>query len=274
MSQSALTVTPPNPSPPTNFITTGLMAPNPPNYTRQNYANMGNMTAVAADGSGGRPQAPYGVNPNPPPYYDDGSAGTATVFAAAAAALAGGTSAADNNTGTTPGTNAAGAGGDGFNSVVGSYPGVASGLVPAAATASAEGAGTETLATASYSTAIYAPIPLTTVGSGPAASAASILAGPNASHASSLSPATNPTLTTIAPTTSVHGTAAITMTATGTGFTKQSRIVIAGVPQATTFVSATSLTCLATPPAAAGTPAVTVVTGGVVTTAPQTWTIT
>jgi hypothetical protein len=242
---------------------------------------MANMSAVAADGSGGRPVQTIpgvGVNQSPPPYYDDGAALTATAFAASAAALAGGTSAADNNTGTTPGTNAAGAGGDGFNSVLGSYPGVASGLVPAAASATAEGLGTETVATASYSSAIYAPIPLVTVGAGPALVKATTDAGapvsPNTNHASSLSPATNPTLTTIAPTTSVHGTAAITMTATGTGFTRQSRIVIAGVPQATTFVSATSLTCLATPPAAAGTPAVTVVTGGVVTTAPQTWTIT
>jgi hypothetical protein len=97
---------------------------------------------------------------------------------------------------------------------------------------------------------------------------------PNRDHASSLSKAANPTLTTIAPTTSVHGTAAITMTMTGVGFTPQAVSYIAGVPQKTTYVSSTSLTCLATPPAAAGTPAVTVVTGGVVTTAPQTWTIT
>jgi hypothetical protein len=138
----------------------------------------------------------------------------------------------------------------------------------------AEGAGTETLFTQTYSSAILAPIPLTTVGCGPNASAASILAGPNANHPSSLSPTTNPALTTIAPTTSVHATAPVTMTATGTGFNKQSKICLNGVPQPTTFVSSTSITCTATPPAAAGSVAVTVVTGGVVVTAPQTWTIT
>ncbi|HEX3412874.1 MAG TPA: IPT/TIG domain-containing protein [Stellaceae bacterium] len=134
----------------------------------------------------------------------------------------------------------------------------------------AEGKGNEVLVTQTYSSSIYLPNgPLLTDSCGPAYSP-----NPNQNHASSLSPATNPTLTSIAPTTSVHGTAAITMTATGTGFTKQSAITIGGVKQATTFVSSTSLTCLATPPAAAGTPAVAVITGGAVITAPQTWTIT
>jgi len=98
---------------------------------------------------------------------------------------------------------------------------------------------------------------------------------PNQDHASSLTPATNPTLTSIAPTTSVHGSAAVTMTATGTGFTRASKIYIGGVAQPTTFVSATSLTCSATPPATATPPTipVTVVSGGIGTAA-QTWTIT
>src|SRR4029079_13159918 len=102
MAQSALTVPPPNPTPPTNMSFTGVTGPNPPNFTRQQYANMGDMTAVAADGSGGRPDQTtpgVGVNPNPPPYYDDGSALTPTSFAASVAALTGGTSAADNGTG-------------------------------------------------------------------------------------------------------------------------------------------------------------------------------
>jgi hypothetical protein len=277
MAQSALTVTPPNPTPPTNFGTTGATGPNPPNFTRQNYANMGNMTAVAADGSGGRPQSPYGVNPNPPPYYDDGAALTATAFAASVAALAGGTSAADNNTGTTAGTNAAGAGGDGFNSAVGSYPGAASGLVPAAASATAEGLGTETVATASYSSAIYAPIPLVTVGAGPALVKATTDAGapvsPNANHASSLSPATNPTLTSVsAGGASGGGTA--TCTATGTGFTRQSVLNINGINYPTTFVSATSLTAVAPKKATSGNLPVVVITGGSVVTAPQNWVFT
>ena len=274
MAQSALTVTPPNPTPPTNFSTTGVTGPNPPNFTRQQYANPQNLTAVAADGSGGRPQSPYGVNPNPPPYYDDGAALTPTSFAASVAALTGGTSAADNNTGTTPGTNAAGAGGTGFNSVLGSYPGVASGLVPAAASATAEGLGTETLATASYSSAIYAPIALTTVGSGPALVKATTDAGapvsPNANHASSLSPATNPALTSIASIASGGGTG--TCSATGTNFTRQSVLVVNGVSYPTTFVSATNITATTAKRPTAGTWPVYVVTGGVISTATVNWT--
>jgi hypothetical protein len=280
MAQSALTVTPPNPTPPTNFATTGATGPNPPNFTRGNYANMANMSAVAADGSGGRPVQTIpgvGVNQSPPPYYDDGAALTATAFAASVAALAGGTSAADNNTGTTPGTNAAGAGGDGFNSVLGSYPGVASGLVPAAASATAEGLGTETVVTASYSAAIYAPIPLVTVGAGPALVKATTDAGapvsPNANHASSLSPATNPTLTSVsAGGASGGGTA--TCTATGTGFTRQSVLNINGINYPTTFVSATSLTAVAPKKATSGNLPVVVITGGSVVTAPQNWVFT
>jgi hypothetical protein len=274
MAQSQLTVTPPNPTPPTNFSTTGVTGPNPPNFTRQQYANPQNLTAVAADGSGGRPQSPYGVNPNPPPYYDDGSALTPTAFAASVAALTGGTSAADSGTGTTAGTNAAGAGGTGFNSVLGSYPGVASGLVPAAASATAEGLGTETLATASYSSAIYAPIALTTVGSGPALVKATTDAGapvsPNANHASSLSPATNPALTSIASIASGGGTG--TCSATGTNFTRQSVLVVNGVSYPTTFVSATNITATTAKRPTAGTWPVYVVTGGVITTATVNWT--
>jgi hypothetical protein len=273
MAQSALTVTPPNPTPPSNFATSGATGPNPPNFTRQNYANMGNMSAVNADGSGGRAQSPYGVNPNPPPYYDDGAAGTATVFAAPVAALAGGTSAADNNTGTTPGTNAAGAGGDGFNSVLGSFPGVANGLVPAATSVASEGAGTETLNTQTYSSAIYAPIPLTTVGSGPAATAASILAGPNGSHASSLSPATNPALSSLSAGGASGGGTAV-CTATGTNFTRQSVLNIGGINYPTTFTSSTTIAATAPKKATAGNVPVYVITGGVVQTAPVNWVFT
>ena len=282
MAQSALTVTTPNPTPPTNFSFTGATPPNPPNFTRQSYANPFNMTAVAADGSGGRPQAPYGVNPNPPPFFDDGVGASVLVFAGNTAALASGVSANDTGTGTTISTAATGAGGEGVNSVAGTYGGnpnpFNAGLVPASASLAHEGAGTETLFTQTYNApTIYAPVPLQAVGCGPALAAAPTMPQPNASHASSLSPTTNPTLTTIAPTTSVHNTAQITMTATGVGFTRQSQIVIGGVPQKTTFVSSTSLTCLATPPVAIPAPAavpVTVVTGGVVTTAAQSWTIT
>jgi hypothetical protein len=117
--------------------------------------------------------------------------------------------------------------------------------------------------------------PLKMTGAGPALSAAVIAAGPNASHASSLSPATNPTLTSITPGSTVSGVGTTTLAATGTGFTRQSQIVVNGVPQLTTFVSATSLTSAAVvKKAAAGPWPVTVVTGGVVTTTAQTWTFT
>ena len=273
MAQSSTTCTPSSPTPPTNFGSTGVSGPNPPNFQRQNYANPFNLNAS------GQPQAPYGVNPNPPPYYDDGVGGSGLVFAANVAALTAGTSANDTGTGTTISTAATGAGGSGVNSVAGTYAGAGTpatslpynvGPVPASTSVAAEGAGTEVAVTQTYSASIYNPAgPLVTT-----STLGNYTQNPNRDHASSLSPTTNPALTTISPTTSVHGTAAITMTATGTNFTRQSKITIAGVPQTTTYVSATSLTCLATPPAAAGTPAVTVVTGGVVTTAPQTWTIT
>jgi hypothetical protein len=208
MAQSALTVTTPNPTPPTNLSSVGATPPLDPAQT------------AADDG------------------WVSGTSDTQAnriVFAVNTAAAGSGTSVAP------------------------------------------EGRGNETSFTQSYSASIYAPFPLVMDGCGPALAAVPAMPMPNQNHASSLSPATNPTLTTIAPTTSVHGTAAITMTATGVGFTRQSKIVIGGVPQATTFVSSTSLTCLATPPAAIPTPAavpVTVITGGVVTTAAQSWTIT
>jgi hypothetical protein len=97
---------------------------------------------------------------------------------------------------------------------------------------------------------------------------------PNRDHASSLSPATNPTLASISPTSTVSGAGTQLLTATGTGFTKLSQIVVNGVPQATTFVSATSLTATVQKKASAGTWPVTVLTGGAVVTAPQTWTFT
>jgi hypothetical protein len=97
---------------------------------------------------------------------------------------------------------------------------------------------------------------------------------PNQQHASSLSPAVNPTLASISPTSTASGAGTQLLTATGTGFNKQSQIVVNGVPQATTFVSATSLTATVNKKATAGAWPVTVVTGGVITTAPQTWTFT
>jgi hypothetical protein len=96
---------------------------------------------------------------------------------------------------------------------------------------------------------------------------------PNQQHASSLSPATNPTLVSIAPTTTASGTGTFALTATGTGFTSQSVVYVNGVAQVTVVASPTSLTVAAAPKkATAGTWPVTVITGGAVTTAAQTLT--
>lgn len=257
MAQSAITVTPPNPTPPTNYSCTGATPPNVPNFTKVNYAE----PFGAKDANGYfTDETPPGVrsNPNPPPYFDDGTAGSTTVFAANTAALASGTGATSGGTENT-------------------YPGTGTGIsrtgaVPASTSVAAEGAGTEVVVTQTYGPNVFIPAgPLVTVSC--LGSFTGVANPPNQQHASSLSPVTAAALTTIAPTTSVHGTAAITMTATGTNFTRQSAIVINGVPQATTFVSATSLTCLATPPAAAGSVPVIVRSGGAVDTAAQTWTI-
>ena len=272
MAQSALSVTPPNPSPPTNFPSTGTTGPNPPNYSKTNYANPFNMDA------NGWPQSPYGVNPAPAPYYDDGAALTGVQFAANVAALAGGTGATSGGTENTyPGT------GTGPNGV---------GAVPAPSSVAHEGAGTEVVVTQTYpatvlvpgSAATYAPTggpawtqgdpggPLRTVSAGQA-SFSGVTNSPNASHASSLTPLTNPAIsatpaTALSPSTIAAGAGTFALTVTGTGFTKQSVVYINGIPQTTVFVSSTSLTVAAAlKKATAGTFPVTVVTGGAVVTA-------
>lgn len=142
----------------------------------------------------------------------------------------------------------------------------------------AEGKGAETSVTQTYSAAIYNPSgALVMVGVGPALPAPAVgfasMPQPNQNHASTLSPATNPTLSSIAPTTAVHGASGTdTITATGVGFTRQSVIMKDGVKVPTTFVSSTSLTAPVPKSAAAGTSSITVATGGVVTTAGQTLT--
>jgi hypothetical protein len=143
----------------------------------------------------------------------------------------------------------------------------------------AEGKGTEVVVTQSYPATIYNPAgPLVTfsdlgnyVGLSPTSGGATT-ATPNQQHASSLSPATNPALVSISPTSTASGVGNFALTATGTNLTKQSVIYVNGVAQACTYaglptsVLATSVVRKAT----AGTWNVTVVTGGVVTTAPQT----
>jgi hypothetical protein len=240
MAQNALTVTPPNPTPPTNFACTGASPPNVPNYTKNTYNDPKNWSAV---------------NPKdfPPPYFDDGNAGPLTAFIAPTAALASGSAATAGGT-------------------EGTYPGAAAGAVPASTSVAHEGAGTEVSVTAPGS---RAECPTVALGVGPTQTAATLAAGPNAGHASSLSPATAPALASITPGSTVSGVGATTLTATGTNFTRQSVVWVNGVPQTTVFVSATSLTCAAvTKKTTAGAWPVVVITGGVITTAAQTWTFT
>jgi hypothetical protein len=302
MAQSALTVTTPNPTPPTNMAFTGTTGPNPPNYQRNTYATPFGVTP----GAGGQ-------NPTPPPFFDDlagGAApsgpafgGTASVmpaFKTNTAALTAGTSANDTGTGTTISTAATGAGGNGVNSVAGTYIGAAAGAVPASTSVAHEGA-TDTLVVqrvvgalaTNYNPATFLPYTgdvtgvntstgptgpwqMVTCSCGPALAAPAVgnpPISPNQLHASSLSPATNPTIsatpaTALSPSTIASGTNTFALTVTGVGFTPQSVVYINGIPQTTVYVSSTSLTVAAAlKKATAGTFPVTVVTGGVVVTA-------
>jgi hypothetical protein len=253
MAQSALTVTPPNPTPPTNFTCTGATGPNPPNYTKNTYNDVKNWGT--------------GTPTSPPPFFDDGTAGALTAFITVTGALASGSGAtAGGCEGTYPGT-----GTPPFNPNTG-------GAVPASTSAAAEGAGTEVVVTAPGSVAAAPTQSVSTLGSYVAiADVSGNPNSPNIKHASSLSPATNPTLSTISPTTTTSGVGTIaTLTATGVGFTKQSVIYVNGVAQTNTvFVSSTSLTSAnVTKKTTAGTWPVTVVTGGAVVTAAQTLTFT
>lgn len=284
MAQSALTVTAPNPTPPHNFQFTGTTAPNPPNYTKVNYAEPfgdldanGNWTGTSL-APGDR------KNPNPPPFYDDGTPATAIAFATNKAALASGTGATSGGTeGSYPGTDTPPM--DTVNAI---------GAVPASTSVAPEGAGAEDVKTQTYAAGVlvpgvrstYLPLeagawtagdpggPVRTVGLTPAvALVAGALFVPNAAHASSLSPTNNPTLTSIASAASGAGTT--DCVATGTNFTPQSVIYVNGVAQATVFTSATSIHAPTAPKKATpGTVPVYVITGGVVTTATVNWTFT
>jgi hypothetical protein len=255
MAQSALTVTTPNPTPPTNFGNTGATPPNPPNYTKLTYADWQDNTKF---------------DTTPPPYYDDGAAGAGATFTANVAALASGSADTAGGTGNPTGSTAG---------TPGTWPGVANGTVPASTSVAHEGAGTETLFTQTYSSAILAPVVLTTVGCGPNLVKATTDAGapvsPNTTHASTMSPVTNPALVSIAPTTLASApTGTQLITATGTNFVPGCRIWHDGVEQSTTFVSATSLTATVKKRPFAGIAPVVVKLGGLQmgVSAPFTWT--
>jgi hypothetical protein len=275
MAQSAVTVTTPNPTPPTNMACTGATPPNAPNYTKLTYLNYVGIGLANAGGSSGGAPAPAGLWSavvNPPPFFDDGSAASGIVFATNTAALASGSADTAGGTGNPSGSTAG---------TPGTWPGVANGTVPASTSLAHEGAGTELSSTGPNNVNYTYPSgnALDTnkmVSAGPVLVKATTDAGapvsPNSLHASSLSPATNPTLTSIASIASGGGNG--TCTATGTNFTRQSVLNVNGISYPTTWVSATSITCTAPKKATAGTLPVYVVTGGVVQTATVNWTFT
>lgn len=97
-------------------------------------------------------------------------------------------------------------------------------------------------------------------------------ATPNASHPSSQAPGTLPTITALAPSAPVGNGGSTDLVVTGTGFRADSVVYVAGIPQITQFVSATSLHVSNAPKrSSAGTSAITVMTGGTATAA-ATWT--
>lgn len=243
MAQSALTVTAPNPTPPTNFGSTGTTAPNPPNYTKLTYQNY-----VGAVGGLVTPA-------NPPPYYDDGTAGNLNVYAANVAALASGTGATSGGTeGTYPGTGTAYAN---VNNV---------GAVPASTSAAHEEVGNVTTVTATGS---RAECPTLACSDGPVMNTLALRdAGPNSAHASSLNASGTSTVTGATGVTNVSGPygKTTTLTVTGTNFRRDSIVNVNNIPQTTNYVSATSLTVTNAPMrTSAGNQPVSVTTGGVTT---------
>jgi len=87
---------------------------------------------------------------------------------------------------------------------------------------------------------------------------------------------TAPTLTSISPTTGVHGAANQTVTCTGTGFVSGlTHVTVGFIDMATTFVSATSVTfVMPLSTLVAGTQSVNVRNGTLFSTTPKTYTIT
>src|SRR6187399_1376145 len=182
MAQSALTVTPPSPTPPTNMAFTGATPPNPPNYTKNTMADPKNWSYV---------------NPKdfPPPYFDDGTAGSLTAFATNTSALASGSGATAGGT-------------------EGTYPGAASGTVPASTSVAHEAAGTEVVVTSPGSVAAAPTQQVSVLGS--------YTTTPNASHASYLTGTAGvntPTTSAASGASNVSGAGTTLLTVTGTNFT-------------------------------------------------------
>ena len=249
MAQSAITVTPKNPTPPTNFGTgyanTGLPTNMPPNLAFLDTV-YGTLDATPGGPASGDPWHPgvttlNGVSTGntAAPYLDDGTASNVLAFAAP-------------NSGT-----------------------------------AAEGAGTEVAVTQTYAASVLVPGSAATylpTGQTPAWAAGDaggpvrtfsclgnftgVANSPNGSHASSLSPLGAQTLTTATPGNTTAGAGNTTLAIVGTNFTPQSVVWYGGVAYPTVFNSATSLSVAAVPKkVTAGTVPVYVVTGGATTTA-------
>jgi len=128
-----------------------------------------------------------------------------------------------------------------------------------------EAAGTEVVVTAAGSLVVAPTVAVSVLGN--------YTATPNASHASSLTGGTAATLTGVSAG-GASGSGTTLLTCTGTGFNRSSVVVVGGIPQATNFVSATSLTVTKAPKKlTAGTVPVFVSTQGF-NTATQNWTFT
>jgi hypothetical protein len=204
---------------------TGATPPNPPNFTKNTYNDPKNWSSV---------------NPKDfaPPYFDDGTAGALTAFATNTSALASGSGATAGGT-------------------EGTYPGAASGTVPASTSVAHEAAGTEVVVTSPGSQA-YAPTQQVSV-------LGAYTTTPNASHASYLTGTAGvntPTTSAASGASNVSGAGTTLLTVTGTNFNRSSVVYVNGVAQTTNYVSATSLTVTNAPKkATAGTLPVTVVNG-------------
>jgi hypothetical protein len=224
MAQDATTVTPPNPSPPTNMSCTGSSVPNPATFDPTVYVSDPAHLVHPNDAHYPRPElAPYfddgitrtlingGHNENIPP---SGVSASPQAIAVKTAALAVGGTSVDG-----------------------------------------EGRGTEQVVTATSATPLPAPVgQLKWVSSvGPNATQATRDAGPNQGHASSMTPATFPALASMTPTPSaVSGAGTQLLTLTGTNFTPACRIWADNIERTTTFGSATTLTATVPKKATAG----------------------
>jgi hypothetical protein len=246
---------------------TGATGPNPPNYTKVNYANMFDM---AADGRPDMTMPGVGANPNPPPYFDDGAAGPVGTFAANVAALASGTGATSGGT---------------ENSYPGTGTGGAVGAVPASTSVAHEAAGTETSVTNPGNiTHTYVVGTMDTskmYGAGPALPVRSVAnaglhANPNTTHSSSdsVAPAVAPTITGLLPVAPVSTGGTEVLTVNGTGFRNGAVVLIDGVAYNTQYNSPTQLKVLTAPKrTTAGNRAITVRVGAT-TTAATNWVFT